>query len=170
MPCTPCPRPCASRLSYRGPNGRVVGAGCAPARPYRKRSCRVAALSARVPRPSAQRPRALRLPARPAAQPQYNIFYCSQFPAKLSPSVTIQIFYRDTAFPANSLQYNICIATHIHQSLKYNILSVLQYTITSFTTSKSQYNHPLAIQFSLSQYDLGGSPSKFSAQQFFFSL
>ena len=35
-PCAPCPRPCAPRLSYRGPNGRVVGAGCAPARPHRR--------------------------------------------------------------------------------------------------------------------------------------
>ena len=28
----------APRLSYRGPSGRVVGAGCAPARPYRRPS------------------------------------------------------------------------------------------------------------------------------------
>ena len=31
-------RPSAPRLSYRGPSGRVVGAGCAPARPYRRHS------------------------------------------------------------------------------------------------------------------------------------
>ena len=37
-PCAPCPRPCAPRLSYRGPNGRVVGTGCAPARPHRRHS------------------------------------------------------------------------------------------------------------------------------------
>ena len=38
IPCAPCPRPCTHRLSYRGPSGRVVGAGCAPARPYRRHS------------------------------------------------------------------------------------------------------------------------------------
>ena len=55
-PCEPCP----ARVA--GLHGRIVSAS----RPCRRRSCRVAALRARASRPSAQRPRALCSPVRPA--------------------------------------------------------------------------------------------------------
>ena len=55
-PCAPCP----ARVA--GLHGRIVSAS----RPCRRLSYSVAALRARVSRPSAQRQRALRLPVRPA--------------------------------------------------------------------------------------------------------
>ena len=123
---------------------RIVGAS----RPCSKLSYRVAALRARVSRPSSRAPCA-RLRAQPAQMPSHNTIFC--IAAKPSPSVTIQILYRNTALPANSLpqsqlycntianppsllQYNLSSSLHFQQAF------LLQYTSKSCNTiSPSQY-------------------------------
>ena len=76
---------------------------CAPCRSLLARLARLCRPPA--PAPSCRSPmRPARAPA-PTPTPSHNTIFCiaAQNPAKLSPSVTIQILYRDTAFPANSL-------------------------------------------------------------------
>ena len=87
----------APRLSYRGPSGRVVGAGCVPARPYR-RPCSVPGWPCRgLSRDMVQ-------PHAPQPQSRYTPVYrdtssCSQTAAL----VTIQILYRETASSHSSV-------------------------------------------------------------------
>ena len=90
---------------------RIVGAN----RPCRRPSCRVAALLARVSRPSAQRLRALR--AQPAQLPSHNTIFC--------------IVAKNQPTQAPQSRYKFCIVTLPSQPTVCNTIFVLQHTSNS---------------------------------------
>ena len=80
-------RPCRglAARSYRGPSGRVVGAGCAPAGPYRRHSAAhwLCCIATQPSLSSLGLPQynwfvlRYRLPLRPCSLLQYNTLYCN---------------------------------------------------------------------------------------------
>ena len=146
-PCAPCherlaPRPCAPcPACVAGLHGRIMSAS----RPCRRRSCRVAALRARVSRPSTQRSRTLRSHVRPAC------------PACLA---TIQYFVLQPKISqtkplshniSSVLRYTFCLAYPLPVAIQglisqYNPLlnQIPSSHLSCNTNLVLQYNSPLA--------------------------
>ena len=137
------------------------------------RACLPHALRARprVPRPSAPPAHSRVVLARPSA-------YCTP---RARPSLLPRLLYRDTGQTSSQYRLANCIAIHSspgRQVLQYTLLTAHLRPLSCNTNPylavlllfkpATFQPHCVTIQCPLSQYNLGSSPIKFSAQIFFF--